>query len=124
MTDTMVYGGHIKLVHAYSETTESKPYDYFAAPSPLMQRLDRGHGGVKLTPDERNKFMLWMDLNVPDGWFGGGYSWHSLEARRYAKPKKPLPQDGHDVNGTCGLDDDCECNSCWVRRGGYNKPCK
>ena len=27
----------------------------------------------------------------------------------------------HDILGTCGRDDDCECNSCWVRRGGYNK---
>ena len=116
----LVRGGHVKFVKSYSETTESKPYDYFAAASPLMKRLDRGHGGVKLTPDERNTFVLWMDLNVPDCWLGGGYSWHTPEARKYAPSRKPLPPDGHDVLGTCGLDDDCECNSCWVRRGGYN----
>ena len=34
------------------------------------------------------------------------------------KSLKPHP--AHDVQGTCGRDDACECNSCWVRRGGYN----
>ena len=32
------------------------------------------------------------------------------------------PHPAHDVLGTCGRDDNCECNSCWVRRGGYNVP--
>ena len=36
------------------------------------------------------------------------------------KSLKPHP--AHDVQGTCGRDDACECNSCWVRRGGYNVP--
>ena len=33
---------------------------------------------------------------------------------------KPIPW--HDIQGTCGRDDACECRSCWVRRGGYNDP--
>ena len=32
------------------------------------------------------------------------------------------PHPAQDVQGTCGRDDACECRSCWVRRGGYNKP--
>ena len=36
------------------------------------------------------------------------------------KSLKPIPY--HDIQGTCGRDDECECRSCWVRRGGYNKP--
>ena len=36
------------------------------------------------------------------------------------KALKPHP--ASDVQGTCGRDDSCECHSCWVRRGGYNKP--
>ncbi len=36
------------------------------------------------------------------------------------KALKPLP--AQDIQGTCGRDDACECHSCWVRRGGYNKP--
>ena len=29
----------------------------------------------------------------------------------------------HDSDGTCGrpVEDGCECNSCWVRRGGFNR---
>ena len=34
------------------------------------------------------------------------------------KSLKPIPW--HDIQGTCGRDDECECRSCWVRRGGYN----
>ena len=36
------------------------------------------------------------------------------------KSLKPHP--AQDVQGTCGRDGACECNSCWVRRGGYNIP--
>ena len=36
------------------------------------------------------------------------------------KSLKPMPY--HDIQGTCGRDDKCECRSCWVRRGGYNRP--
>ena len=36
------------------------------------------------------------------------------------KSLKPIPY--HDIQGTCGRDDKCECRSCWVRRGGYNRP--
>jgi hypothetical protein len=36
------------------------------------------------------------------------------------KSLKPHPSE--DLQGTCGRDDACECHSCWVRRGGYNKP--
>ncbi|MBO7655576.1 MAG: hypothetical protein J6U40_11715, partial [Kiritimatiellae bacterium] len=30
----------------------------------------------------------------------------------------------HDIEGTCGrpVEDGCACNSCWVRRGGFNRP--
>jgi len=27
-----------------------------------------------------------------------------------------------DIRGTCGRDDKCECNSCWIRRSGINDP--
>lgn len=36
--------------------------------------------------------------------------------------KALVPMKWHDVQGTCGRDDACECRSCWVRRGGYNDP--
>ena len=60
---------------------ESKPYDYFAAPSPLTKRLKAGHGGAKLSPDEWKTLILWMDFNVPEWNIGGGYSWNRPELR-------------------------------------------
>lgn len=66
---------------SYQETIESKPYDYFAAPSPLTKRLQKGHGGVKLTPEEWKTLILWMDYNVPEHNPGGGYNWDRPELR-------------------------------------------
>jgi len=39
------------------------PLTFGAIPSPLTKRLDAGHGGVKLTPEERERLDLWMDSN-------------------------------------------------------------
>jgi len=149
----------------------SHPYDFYAAASPLTQRLRRGHGPA-LSADEWKALILWMDLNVPEVSYGT-YSWNQPEFRavdpqgeaalraevkrllgeKYAvqpfdalvnrgdetksrvlwlcraedrerllglcrQALKPLP---HDVQGTCGRDDDCVCHGCWVRRGGYNR---
>jgi len=33
-----------------------------------------------------------------------------------------VPSKWKDVRGTCGRDDACECNSCWIRRSGINDP--
>ena len=154
-----------------------KPYDYFAAPSPLTKRLKAGHGGAKLSLDEWKTLILWMDFNVPEWNIGGGYSWNRPELRETdpegekrlraaireklgneiaAQPFEALvnrgdetksrilwlvsPEDRdrflalvrgalvnskwHDIDGTCGrpVEDGCECNSCWVRRGNFNRP--
>ena len=165
----------VSFVASYRETRESKPYDYFAAASPLWKRILRGHGGARLTKDELQTVSLWMDLNATEFSVGGGYSWNRPESRE-ADPEgearlraavketlgekvaaqpfdalvnrgmeersrvlwlvKPTdrarflslvkaslkPHPTQDVLGTCGRDDACQCNSCWVRRGGYNAP--
>ena len=166
----------VAFAKSYAETVESKPYDYFAAPSPLTKRLKAGHGGAKLSPDEWKTLILWMDFNVPEWNIGGGYSWNRPELRETdpggekrlraaireklgdeiaAQPFEALvnrgdetksrilwlvkPEDRaaflalvrgslvnskwHDIDGTCGrpVEDGCECNSCWVRRGGFNR---
>jgi hypothetical protein len=165
----------ISFVASYRETPISKPYDYFAAASPLWKKVRRGHGGAKLSHDEFQTLALWMDLNVTEFTVGGGYSWNRPESRQVdpegekrlraavndalgpkvaAQPFDALvnrgmeersrilwlvkpadrprflllvkaalkPHPAHDIQGTCGRDDNCECNSCWVRRGGYNSP--
>lgn len=35
-----------------------------------------------------------------------------------------VPLKAHDIAGTCGRDDECVCNSCWVRRSNLNAPKK
>ena len=183
----------ISMAISYQETNESKPYDYFAAASRLTKMVRGGHGGAKLTPDELQTLILWMDLNVTPFSPGGGYSWNRPELNGIdeagekalrsavlarwgmARANEPIealvnracpaksrvllaalpaaaggwgqwekPFTGkddpeylkfeklvegairrspwHDIRGTCGRDDKCECNSCWIRLGGYNDP--
>ena len=173
----LVQNKQVALASSYKETAYSTPYDYFAGASKLLKRIDAGHGGAKLSKDERTAIVLWLDFNVPEYSFGGGYGWNRPELRLVdpegekalraaiavklgadiaAQPfdalvnrgdeaksrvlwlcrpedraallalcRKALkPHPAQDVQGTCGRDDACECRSCWVRRGGYNKPVK
>ena len=39
------------------------PLRFGALASPLLNRIESGHGGVKLTDDEMHRFILWMDSN-------------------------------------------------------------
>ena len=45
----------------YEPLTE--PLRFGALGSPLLKRLESGHGGVKLTDDELHRLILWMDAN-------------------------------------------------------------
>ncbi len=60
------------------------PYSAGAATSKLLAKLDRGHGGVKLTQDERDTLACWIDLLVP---FSGDYieanTWNDDETEKY-----------------------------------------
>ncbi|MDO5319481.1 MAG: hypothetical protein Q4G65_12705 [bacterium] len=110
----MVNKKHVKFLSSYKETHISTPYDFYAAASPLTKRLQTGHGGVKLTPDEWKKIILWMDFNVPEFSHGGGYSWNRIES--------PSTNKCEDIQGTCGKGTACDCRSCWIRIGELNKP--
>jgi len=46
----------------YEPLTE--PLRFGALGSPLLKRLESGHGGVKLTDDELHRLILWMDSNA------------------------------------------------------------
>lgn len=64
-----------RMLHPYvrrpgpeSETYILTPMDYHASTSPLIQMLEKGHGGVKIAPKDMEVFYIWIDLNVP--WYG------------------------------------------------------
>ncbi|MBR5043968.1 MAG: hypothetical protein IKX66_01355, partial [Clostridia bacterium] len=39
------------------------PLTFGALASPLLKRLESGHGGMKLDDDEMHRLILWMDSN-------------------------------------------------------------
>jgi formylglycine-generating enzyme required for sulfatase activity len=41
------------------------PLEFHASTSELVQVLDKGHYGVQLTAEERDRIVTWIDLNVP-----------------------------------------------------------
>lgn len=70
----------ISIIKAYEESGESKPYDYFAAASPLVKRLKSGHGKVTLSDLELRTIYLWLDMN-PARWGKNCYS-HNVPENR------------------------------------------
>ena len=71
----------VKWAQSYKETGESRPYDYFAAVSPLTALLKKGHKNIKLSADEWKALILWMDLNVSQH-SEGFYGFNRLEQRK------------------------------------------
>ena len=64
-----------------SEIPVLDPLDYHASTSPLLQMLEKGHHGVKLTAAEHLKFYEWGDLNVP---FFGKWNPPAFKTDRYS----------------------------------------
>jgi hypothetical protein len=53
--------------------------DYFAHAGALAPLLTKGHAGVELDPESRQRIIDWLDLNAP---LYGTYSWNKDEWRR------------------------------------------
>jgi len=68
----------------FFEPAYTAPGKYLAIGAPLRKMLDAGHHGVKLTPEERERLILWMDSN-------GQYIAHDKDpdAQRDGKIVKP-----------------------------------
>ncbi|MBQ2621316.1 MAG: discoidin domain-containing protein [Thermoguttaceae bacterium] len=49
----------------YVHPTRTIPGQFGALKSPLLPYLDKGHYGVKLTPEERHRIALWLDMLSP-----------------------------------------------------------
>ena len=81
------YVGHagemVNWVTAQSPPTMLPPYSAGAAKSRLMQLIEDGHGGERLSAEEMAKLACWIDLAVP---FCGDYR----EANAWSEGEKAL----------------------------------
>ena len=64
-------GPVVNWISAQSRPTLLPPYFAGAAKSTLMQHLEPGHNGVKVSPREKERVACWIDLCVP---FCGSYT--------------------------------------------------
>ena len=73
-----------RLDWEFFEPAYTTPGRHLAIGAPLRKMLDAGHHGVKLTPEERERLVLWMDSNAQ-------YIAHDTdpEAQRDGKTVKP-----------------------------------
>lgn len=77
-------GGIVTWISKMSQPTVLPPYFSGAAKSPLLDMLDNGHHGVKLSDEEYHKFAAWMDLLVPfSGSYREGHAWAPHEMQKY-----------------------------------------
>lgn len=53
-----------------------RPMEYHASTSDLMQLLDKGHYGVQLNQEDKERLATWIDLNAPyrGNWSPGAYA--------------------------------------------------
>ena len=75
----------VTWAESYHETGASKTNDYFAIASPLTAILKQGHHGVKLSKDEWDALIVWMDMNVPH--YGDGYYGFNRAEQRRPEPE-------------------------------------
>ena len=63
-----------------------KPYTAGAITSGMIDRLDKGHKNVKLSQEEWDKLVAWIDLNCPfSGDYMEGNMWSEWDQERYRK---------------------------------------
>lgn len=76
------------------------PLEFHVSTSDLYQILKKGHHGVVLTPEEWDRLITWVDLNVPfyGTWTERGVNQHMVkERRRYEKATANLGFDPEKV---------------------------
>jgi hypothetical protein len=79
-------GKYITWISAQSEPSMLPPYHAGAAKSPLTALLEKGHHGVALSREEKEKIAAWIDLLVP---YCGSYTeariWTEAEHEKYRR---------------------------------------
>ena len=82
----------VNWISALSQPTLLPPYFAGSNKRNLIKRLEEGHGGTKLTPQEIRKVSLWIDLLVPQiGDYREANNWSDHDREfydRYDKKRK------------------------------------
>ena len=75
----------------YKRQTLLPPYFAGSNKSNLIKRLEEGHGGTKLTPQEIRKVSLWIDLLVPQiGDYREANNWSDHDREFYDRYDKKM----------------------------------
>ena len=84
LTESGTSNPMVNWVSPQSAPPMLRPYSAGSCRSGLLDILDKGHGGVHLTQDERDTIACWIDLLVP---FCGDYveanTWNDDETEKY-----------------------------------------
>ena len=79
----------VNWISSLSEPTLLPPYFAGSNKSNLIKRLENGHGGTKLTPQEIRKVSLWIDLLVPQiGDYREANNWSDKDREFYDRYDK------------------------------------
>jgi hypothetical protein len=79
-------GGPVRWLNVQSIPPLLPPYFAGSAKSPLMEMLEKGHNGVKLSSEETEKIACWIDLLVPYcGDYMEGNCWNEGELKKYLR---------------------------------------
>lgn len=79
----------VNWISSLSEPTLLPPYFAGSNKSNLIKRLESGHGGTKLTPQEIRKVSLWIDLLVPQvGDYREANNWSDQDKEYYDRYDK------------------------------------
>jgi hypothetical protein len=83
----------VNWISAQSQPGMIPPYSAGAAKSRLVELVERGHGGAKLSQEEIDKIACWIDLAVP---FCGDYleanNWSEEDREKYSRFLKKRKQ--------------------------------
>lgn len=78
-------GALVSFLGAQTAPPMLPPYYAGATQSKLLEMLERGHGGVKLSEEERRKLSCWIDLNIPYcGDYQEAHAWSAEEQAKYS----------------------------------------
>lgn len=92
---------HVRVPGTRAEPPAERPRKFGAIASPLVELLEAGHHDVKLTSDEMDRLITWIDLNAP---YYGSYAltrYHANFGRCVVSDAEPLWRALDEACGGC-----------------------